>query len=190
MYDLRAPVRPDEGPSLRATRSDEEIDKSMAIELAPHNITDLVTGHRRGDEFREKENCIKLRLDDLVSVFRFFLLHTAAQRDDASVVYQDARVAEFVFDPVERGLQCSAVGHIQLTAIEEVPNLFSSESASWFFSSFRPNIATGAPASAKPRAMLRPIPPLPPVTTATRPVRSNRVGIFIERSPYRVSGVD
>jgi hypothetical protein len=40
---------------------------------------------------------------------------------------------------------------------------------------WRPVTATAAPAAASPLAMPRPIPPLPPVTTATRPVRSNNV---------------
>jgi hypothetical protein len=65
------------------------------------------------------------------------------------------------------------------TAIEGTPIAFNSESTRWFFSSFRPNTATAAPASANPSAMLRPIPPLPPVTTTTRPVKSNNAGVFI-----------
>ena len=35
--------------------------------------------------------------------------------------------------------------------------------------------ATAAPAAARPFAMPRPMPPLPPVTSATRPLRSNRL---------------
>src|SRR5690242_8479131 len=61
---------------------------------------------------------------------------------------------------------------------------FNSESTRWFFSSFRPNTATEAPASAKPSAMPRPIPPFPPVTTATRPARSNKAGVFIKYSHF------
>src|SRR5438067_2189474 len=41
-----------------------------------------------------------------------------------------------------------------------------------FFSAFRPQIDTAQPAAASASAMPRPIPPLPPVTTATRPDRS------------------
>src|SRR5437660_738333 len=41
------------------------------------------------------------------------------------------------------------------------------------FAVFRPSTAILAPASASPRAMPRPIPPLPPVTIATLPLRSN-----------------
>src|SRR4029077_1250248 len=37
------------------------------------------------------------------------------------------------------------------------------------------NTSTAAPAAARPRAMPSPIPPLPPVTTATRPERSKGV---------------
>src|SRR3981081_1164977 len=76
-----------------------------------------------------------------------------------------------------------------LTATDGTPIFFNSESTRWFFSSFRPNTATAAPASANPSAMLRPIPPLPPVTTATRPVRSNSAGVVIKHSPYRFFGL-
>src|SRR6202000_553831 len=41
-----------------------------------------------------------------------------------------------------------------------------------FLSELRPHIETLQPAAASAWAMPRPIPPLPPVTTATRPVRS------------------
>src|SRR4051794_4043165 len=52
--------------------------------------------------------------------------------------------------------------------------------ASLFFSALRPQIETWQPAEDSACAMPRPMPPLPPVTTATRPVRSNRVmGVFL-----------
>src|SRR5450432_1009495 len=44
---------------------------------------------------------------------------------------------------------------------------------------FRPTIATLAPASASPRAMPRPMPPLPPVTIATLPPRSNSFDVIV-----------
>src|SRR5438876_4160654 len=50
---------------------------------------------------------------------------------------------------------------------------WSSAIAAADFASLRPTIAMPAPASAKPRAMPRPMPPLPPVTMATLPLRSN-----------------
>src|ERR1022692_4392853 len=67
-----------------------------------------------------------------------------------------------------------------LRATAGTPMVFNSDSTRWFFSSLRPNTATAAPASANPSAMPRPIPPLPPVTMATRPVRSNntRLALF------------
>ena len=71
-----------------------------------------------------------------------------------------------------------------LTATDRTPIALNSESTRWFFSSLRPNTATAAPASANPSAMPRPIPPLPPVTTATRPVKSNSAGVFIKHSPF------
>src|SRR5689334_13222064 len=51
----------------------------------------------------------------------------------------------------------------------------SSAIAASAFAMSRAATATLAPAPASPRAMPSPIPPLPPVTTATRPVRSNMV---------------
>src|SRR5215469_17091407 len=49
----------------------------------------------------------------------------------------------------------------------------SSATAASAFSALRAATTTLAPAAASPFAMPSPIPPLPPVTTATRPVRSN-----------------
>src|SRR5665213_2703856 len=60
------------------------------------------------------------------------------------------------------------------------PRSFTAFSA---FAALRPAITTVAPAPANPRAMPRPMPPLPPVTIATLPVRSNR---FIRFAPSRV----
>src|SRR5690606_19294441 len=52
------------------------------------------------------------------------------------------------------------------------PRPRSSSTAVAFTSAFRPQTATEAPAPTRPRAMPRPIPRLPPVTTTTLPVRS------------------
>src|SRR5436190_11848805 len=41
-----------------------------------------------------------------------------------------------------------------------------------------------APAAARPRAMPSPIPPLPPVTVATRPLRSNTLGLPVRCKAY------
>src|SRR5215471_18794423 len=49
----------------------------------------------------------------------------------------------------------------------------SAASAAPAFSALRAATTTAAPAAANPFAMPSPIPPLPPVTTATRPDRSN-----------------
>src|SRR5438874_2897647 len=45
--------------------------------------------------------------------------------------------------------------------------------AALVFADLRPAIATSAPASASPHAIPRPMPPLPPVTIATLPCKSN-----------------
>src|SRR5437763_23765 len=50
---------------------------------------------------------------------------------------------------------------------------WSSAIAAADFALLRPTIAMPAPASAKPRAMPRPMPPLPPATMAILPLRSN-----------------
>src|SRR5450755_995665 len=55
----------------------------------------------------------------------------------------------------------------------------SSATAASDFVSLRPTIATLAPASASPRAMPRPMPPLPPVTIATLPPRSNSFDVIV-----------
>jgi len=53
------------------------------------------------------------------------------------------------------------------------PCLVSARSAARFLSAFVPQIATAAPACARASAMPSPMPLLPPVTSATLPVRSN-----------------
>src|SRR5215467_1155453 len=53
------------------------------------------------------------------------------------------------------------------------PRSRNSATAFALFSRLRAATTTAAPASASPRAMPSPMPPFPPVTTATRPFRSN-----------------
>ncbi len=65
-----------------------------------------------GSELRKKENRIELGLDDAVPILRFFVQHAAAQRHVAGIIHQDADATEFALDPVERGLQSGAIGHI------------------------------------------------------------------------------
>src|SRR5450631_481677 len=59
------------------------------------------------------------------------------------------------------------------TDIALTPCRLSSAAAASDFVSLRPTITNWAPALASPRAMPRPMPPLPPVTIATLPLRSN-----------------
>src|SRR5688572_21521835 len=61
----------------------------------------------------------------------------------------------------------------QRSAIALPPCDWSCVSAAAFLSSLVPHTQTEAPARASPSAMPRPIPLLPPVTSATLPVRSN-----------------
>src|SRR5580700_68976 len=66
-----------------------------------------------------------------------------------------------------------------LRAIAGTPVFSSCASVSRLRSSLRARIATDAPASARPSAIPRPMPPLPPVTTATLPLKSNDFGLAI-----------
>src|SRR5439155_45194 len=59
------------------------------------------------------------------------------------------------------------------TAIALAPPCLSSATAAADLASLRPTTAIAAPARARPRAMPSPMPPLPPVTMATLPERSN-----------------
>ena len=59
-------------------------------------------------------------------------------------------------------------------AIVLAPIASSADTARADFPASRPTTAMLAPARASPRAIPNPMPPLPPVTTATFPVRSNR----------------
>src|SRR4051812_47622145 len=67
------------------------------------------------------------------------------------------------------------------------PRCLISSTAAFDLASLRPTITISAPASASPRAMPRPMPPLPPVTMATLPLRSNgdvcivAVPLFVRR---------
>jgi hypothetical protein len=67
---------------------------------------------------------------------------------------------------------CSSVTSVS-TDDAEAPRISRSRTASCDFSRLRAAITTRAPPAASPRAMPRPIPPLPPVTTATFSLKSN-----------------
>src|SRR5579871_905548 len=59
------------------------------------------------------------------------------------------------------------------------PDLLIWSTARAFLSALVPQITTFAPCCARPSAIPRPMPPLPPVTSATLPVRSNRFFILL-----------
>src|ERR1700682_6480867 len=69
-----------------------------------------------------------------------------------------------------------------------VPYCLSSATAAFDLVSLRPTTTISAPASANPRAMPRPMPPLPPVTIATLPLRSNSA-VFIVDVPDKSSAL-
>src|SRR5205823_7800666 len=64
----------------------------------------------------------------------------------------------------------SATSQIRVSTLPAQPAIVAAALA--FFSALRPQIETLHPAAAKACAMPRPMPPFPPVMTATRPERS------------------
>src|SRR6266404_6278353 len=67
-----------------------------------------------------------------------------------------------------------------VTDIALAPFCLSSATAAFDFASLRPTMTISAPASANPRAIPRPMPPLPPVTIATLPLRSNSPAFIVD----------
>ena len=78
-----------------------------------------------------------------------------------------------------------AVATVRSFSIEKTstPSFSNRETAAAFFSELRPTTTILAPACASPSAMPKPIPPLPPVTIATRPSRLN-IGIICTPPVY------
>src|ERR1700730_7442220 len=74
-----------------------------------------------------------------------------------------------------------------MTDIALTPRLRRSATAAFDFASLRPTTAMPAPASARPRAMPSPMPPLPPGTMATLPLRSN-IDVVMVSVPVMLSG--
>jgi len=56
------------------------------VDYPNNNLSTLTAKHRSGSELRKKKNCVELRLDDVVPIFRFFLQHTSAQRHVARII--------------------------------------------------------------------------------------------------------
>src|SRR3981189_3613295 len=78
----------------------------------------------------------------------------------------------------------SAVVTSTATASALAPAAASFLTAAALFASSRPAMTIAAPASARPCAMPKPMPPLPPVTTATRPLRSkSAISIALRQTP-------
>src|SRR5437899_1659833 len=71
-----------------------------------------------------------------------------------------------------------------LTASAGAPSPSISATALRDLSTLRAATTMPAPAAARPRAIPSPIPPLPPVTTATRPLRSNTLGLPVRCKDY------
>ena len=96
--------------------------------------------------------------------------------DVGGVVHDDVDAAEPVDGGVDQRLQPVEVAHVR----GHPERLAAQSSVRWasvsaHASALRLATTTLAPAATKPSAMARPIPRVPPVTIATRPVRSNSV---------------
>ena len=91
----------------------------------------------------------------------------------------DAGIGKAAVDPAERSSvafiaalteAASLTSQMRVSTLPGEPAMVAA--ALLFFSALRPQIETLQPAAASACAMPRPMPPLPPVMTATRPVRS------------------
>jgi hypothetical protein len=93
-----------------AVGGDEPRSKERIHTANVDNLSTFTIEHRSGSELRKEENCVELRFDDAVPIFRSFIQHTAAQRHVARVIYQDTYATELALDRIKRGLQRGAVG--------------------------------------------------------------------------------
>ena len=93
-----------------AVRGDEPRSKERIHTANVDNLSAFAIEHLSGSELRKEENCVELRFDDAVPIFRFFIQHTAAQRHVTGVIYQDTYATELALDLLDRGLQRGAVG--------------------------------------------------------------------------------
>ena len=142
--------------------------------------------HRRIDRLREQEGAGEVHVQDLLPVLQAHLLRRLAD--------VDARIVKEDVDPSESGLDLRGdprqfvgdrdVGDHRQGLDARVLGELRSRRPGSSRGSGR-TTATFAPAAARPRAIPRPIPPLPPVTIATFPLRSNRFtsGISSGSSP-------
>ena len=101
---------------------------------------------------------------------------------DAGIGDEDIDPAEAFADGADHAATDASSTTSTSTAMARAPSASSSATAAAFLSRSRPATAIAAPASARPFAIPRPIPPFPPVTSATRPARSNRL---LMNSPRR-----
>jgi hypothetical protein len=85
---------------------------------------------------------------------------------DAGIVDQDVHATECVHCLIHQATNRGFIGNIDFDGAGSP----SDAAAFALFSLLRPAITTDAPASRRLVAMPNPIPPLPPVTIATRPV--------------------
>jgi hypothetical protein len=181
------PVVPAETVSVVSLTSDVSItDSSVLLCLIP--IFGLLTDCKpetisrsiaKWIGFGLKKNRVELGLDDAVPVLRLFVQHAAAQRDIAGIIYQDADAAKLALDPVKRGLQSGAIGHIHRHSNRWNTDGFQFGKHPLVLFVVSSKDCDGSPGLGQSERNARPIPPLPPVTTATRLVRSNSVDVFI-----------
>ena len=102
-------------------------------------------------------------------------LSVSYTRRDAGVVDQHVDAAEVAVDVLDQRVELVPVPDVAgVRQRRGRPSARSAAATSSQASALRLATTTSAPACAKPRAIARPSPRVPPVTTATRPERSKR----------------
>ena len=145
------------------------------------DIDDLAAAgrlHRGIDRLRAQEGAGQVGLDHAVPLGEFERVRRLADID-AGIVDEDVDPAELVGDAADHGGDRLLVGDVGRDRNRLGAAFLSSATAAADLASLRPTTAIAAPASASPRAMPSPMPPLPPVTIATLPVRSKSCAVHI-----------
>src|ERR1700737_1789780 len=134
-------------------------------------------------------------MNALVRLVRITLSHSSISSASGDLrILMPALLTRISIRPNSRTVRStiSATAALSVTSagtdIALAPCCLSSATAATDFASLRPTMAMPAPASASPRAMPRPMPPLPPVTIATLPPRSNSV-VFMDDIPDECSAL-
>ena len=138
------------------------------------DIDDLAAAgrlHRRIDRLRAQEGAGEVGLDHAVPLGDVERVRRLADVD-AGVVDEDVDAAELAGDALDHGGDRGLVGDVGGHGDRLGAGLLELRDGGGRFRFVAADDRDRAPASASPRAMPSPMPPLPPVTMATLPLRS------------------